>query len=139
MPDCSCRGTNPNCCRCGGWGFFGDELSNQTVKDNVYTGEGKKVKRKKITKGRKQKKRKTIASNTLTPKIDTNLVEKKNPISGDLTIILGYIKCPYCSAVLKEKNLKRHHKKVHQNRLNASAPKTSSVDGAKNTSKKIYL
>lgn len=27
MPECTCRGGNPNCSKCGGWGWLGDSIS----------------------------------------------------------------------------------------------------------------
>ena len=27
MPECTCRGGNPNCFKCGGWGWIGDDIS----------------------------------------------------------------------------------------------------------------
>lgn len=27
MPECTCRGGNPNCFKCGGWGWIGDGIS----------------------------------------------------------------------------------------------------------------
>ena len=26
MPTCTCNGTNPDCCFCGGWGWIGDQV-----------------------------------------------------------------------------------------------------------------
>ena len=26
MPECTCRGGNPNCFKCGGWGWIGDDI-----------------------------------------------------------------------------------------------------------------
>ena len=29
MPECSCRGINPDCFRCGGWGWIGDQTAER--------------------------------------------------------------------------------------------------------------
>jgi|AACY02.2.fsa_nt_gi hypothetical protein len=34
MPECSCRGGNPNCFKCGGWGWIGD-FDSRPIQENL--------------------------------------------------------------------------------------------------------
>lgn len=36
MPECTCRGGNPNCFKCGGWGWVGDDISKHRARP--YSG-----------------------------------------------------------------------------------------------------
>jgi hypothetical protein len=38
MPECTCRGTNPDCFKCGGWGWIGDPVVKDQGKAPVPTG-----------------------------------------------------------------------------------------------------
>src|SRR5665647_1739546 len=38
MPECTCRGTNPNCYKCGGWGWIGDPVVKNQGEPPVPTG-----------------------------------------------------------------------------------------------------
>lgn len=34
MPECTCRGGNPNCRKCGGWGWIGDKIWERRAPDH---------------------------------------------------------------------------------------------------------
>lgn len=97
MPECSCRGTNPNCFKCGGWGLIGDEIAQQRVNPDhlPLSSPGKST--------RKKNKKRVVK-------------RKKLRISGPLktrNIFENMATCIYCKAVLRPNNLNRHLKIVH--------------------------
>jgi hypothetical protein len=96
MPECSCRGTNPNCFKCGGWGWLGDGIAQQRVNpDHSSLSPGKHTSQKYKERGFKRKKLK-ISDPLKTRKMFENMAT-----------------CIYCKAVLRPNNLNRHLEKVH--------------------------
>ena len=49
MPECTCRGRNPDCFKCGGWGWIGDNISKNRKRPSglVSLSPGNSVTRKK--------------------------------------------------------------------------------------------
>jgi hypothetical protein len=96
MPECSCRGTNPNCFKCGGWGWLGDEIAQQRVNpDHHPLSPGKSAPQKTV---RLQRKVLRISD---PPKNKISKTPKK------------MVTCHYCKAVLRLNRLNRHLKNIH--------------------------
>jgi hypothetical protein len=96
MPECSCRGTNPNCFKCGGWGWLGDEIAQRRVNpDHHPLSPGKSAPQKIVRLQRK------ILRISDSPKNLTSKVPKK------------MVTC-YCKAVLSVNNLDKHLENAHR-------------------------
>jgi hypothetical protein len=56
MSECSCRGSNPNCFKCGGWGQLGDEIAQQRVNpDHSPLSPGTSKSQKKVSRQKMEK------------------------------------------------------------------------------------
>lgn len=95
MPECSCRGTNPNCFKCGGWGQLGDEIAQQRVNPDHHPLSPGKSAPQKTVRIRRKKLRISDPQKNRTPKAPKKMVT-----------------C-YCKAVLPINSLDSHLKNTH--------------------------
>jgi hypothetical protein len=96
MPECSCRGTNPNCFKCDGWGRLGDEIAQQRVNpDHLPLSPGKSAPQK-IVRLQRKVLRISDPQKNRTPKASKKMVT-----------------C-YCKAVLSVNSLDRHLENAHR-------------------------
>lgn len=141
MPECTCRGGNPNCYKCGGWGWLGDEIGQRRGGLNEIVKIGKLSK---------------SGSHRIDCECSLCKSNKKNTSNGDNKYLLGityprtsgvklkkrnvklknwgknkerhsasnkYTCCQYCGCVLKAKQRSKHEKICKKRRgLNNTSP-----------------
>lgn len=111
MPECTCRGTNPNCFKCGGWGWLGDDIAK-------HRGGGHELAPSLPNHPRKPKKRRVtrIAKRTI------GLIAKR-----------GMVQCEFCGAMVREDRITSHRYRVHNNGAQTSIAKPAPARQPKRT------
>jgi len=120
MPACTCHGRNPDCFKCGGWGWVGDSIGESRAPYSEVSFQPKNRKNK--------KRRKRSPANiqcpycpkkvrNLTHHVSMSHYDKWNEFSN-----ISYVKellknkkrCGLCGTILNEKNYEKHIYKQHK-------------------------
>ena len=98
MPECTCRGLNPKCFKCGGWGWIGDEIGDHASElDDPFLPPSQ---------GKPQQKAKPTTREPKTEKIPT-------PLRQVIESIVRFPYCPYCDKKFNVYCLDHHVSRYH--------------------------
>lgn len=112
---CSCGGNNPNCYKCGGWGYI-DRIGQGRASDGPAGTPSSSRSRRKSPKPAR-------VSPTLVRcphcgmtvrRIDKHLKKVHGAQASEVTPQAGLVKCPHCPSFVREDRLNRHFQRVHQ-------------------------
>lgn len=110
MPECTCKGRNPSCCYCGGWGWIGDQIV-PIVHDKVEIY------------GTLPQKKANKNFEIKNQCIEEDIVNQNNiNISSKITANINslkkkkekqFLKCPICSQLIVQERIKKHFMQYH--------------------------
>lgn len=114
MPECTCRGANPNCFKCGGWGWLGDQVARNRA--------GRLDVRVSPTRSPKKKRRKSLAGPNGLQKSPQAVALAHSPNSAHPKQVSGAVKKsaaivqkgPAAGSTKKTSKLKSKSKKKRQ-------------------------
>jgi hypothetical protein len=155
MPECTCRGTNPDCFKCGGWGWIGDPIVKDQGKAPVPTGPPAELSSITLYNVKNKTKHITIRKCSYCGNNVTNLdrhianyhkskweeyakTDKKRKILEYYATVKTYNKskcCPHCG--VKVLNLENHIRFAHLDKKGNLINKSNTTKVARN--KKIKL
>lgn len=119
---CSCKGNNPNCFKCGGWGYI-----DSVAESRKPTGQGELVKSSKNTKNYAVsfkrnsvlEKHKTISNQS---NINKKIYNKKsnNSLADYFTNLdsleeINFGECLFCGYPILKRNIESHIRQYHRN------------------------
>lgn len=116
MPACTCHGRNPNCFKCGGWGWIGDSIWENRALDDSETffqiNKKRTKKRKKIQCPYCPKKVRNLTHHVSVSHDDKWYEFSK--ISYVEELLKNKKRCGLCGTILNKKNFEKHINKNHK-------------------------